>query len=293
MDKSTTILFQKTRKLYLLTVVFFSISNIFSNECYSLNSIKISELSEIQNQTFYLQNKAPKATILIVHGLNLIPSSFNQLAKDLYNNGNSVLRLSLAGSTKSEVDKKLKKSYLLKSWKQDIRCALLKMNQIHAETKKPIKSISQSLGSLLIYWASLVEKVRFHQHVFLAPALKVKWIFSLHKSLFFLNDDFEIPSKNLPEYSSYPFTSLGEYRSVQSLLSELKKREKAPLNLTVFLNPKDELVHYADSMKFFKSLKSTIIIAKKGANSIGAEHLFVDAKTAGDPLYKRIKSSLE
>lgn len=168
------------------------------------------------------------------------------------------------------------------------------MNSIHQRSSKPIKSLSQSLGSLLIYWANHTQKIRFHQHTFLAPALEVKWLFSLHKALFFFSDKFEVPSKNLAEYSSYPFTSLGEYRSVDILLKEVHSFSNISLpNLSVFLNPKDELVHYKDSKIHFHKLNANIQIAKKNDSAIGAEHLFVDRKTAGEGLYKRILTSLE
>lgn len=285
MGQSTSFLFQKTRKLYYLTVVcIFLISSITSKACITPTKVSSTKLFDTTNSSIFYDNSKNvnfKGTVLVIHGLNLIPMAMNDLSKELINRGYSIYRLALSGSLKNQAH--LKNDNIINSWKKDIYCAFEFMTSEFKRTGKPIKSISQSLGSLITFWKLTDSNIRFHRHVFLAPAIKVKWLFSLHKGLFFLDGKTKIPSKNLKEYSSFDFTSLGEYRSVKLIHKIIEENHSYKKNsrISIFLNKDDELIHYKDSISFFKRLGANISTISKPPSSIGHQHLFVDYKTAG------------
>ncbi len=297
MGQVTSILFQKTRKFYYVTVVcIFFISSTTSKACNTPTKVSSTKLFDTTNSSLFYdnsKNKNFKGTVLVIHGLNLIPMAMNDLSLELINRGYSVYRLALTGSLKNQAN--LKNDNIINNWKKDIYCAFELMTVEFKRTNKPIKTISQSLGSLITFWKLTDSKMRFHKHVFLAPAIKVKWLFSLHQGLFFLSGDTKIPSKNLKEYSSFDFTSLGEYRSVKLLHKNIEDNLSYKTNsrITVFLNKEDELIHYKDSISFFNRLGSSVKTITKSPSSIGHQHLFVDYKTAGNANISQFIEALE
>jgi alpha-beta hydrolase superfamily lysophospholipase len=188
----------------------------------------------------------PKATLLLVHGLNLQPSRMDPIANFLSNYGVDVLRVSLSGH---KGDKEEAKAVTRDKWLKDVwahYCIAKKRSQ---ESKTPLHLLGFSLGGLIS--TDLMNhmnsgEVHFDKQVLIAPAITPYWYAKIPANLKFLPDSMFIPSRNDREYRVFKGTSVASYRALVNSVEKTMFSKMANSNIPtlVLIDPEDELVSF-------------------------------------------------
>ena len=234
------------------------------------------KLTSEKNKWFYSDFKNDTAAVIVLaHGLNLLPSKMDLLAKFFNSKKCDVLRLSF-GKNPDSWTTKFSDSY----------DAALEHSEI---LQRPLYFLGYSLGGLIgIHYIAKHPYQQFSKCVLIAPATHTKTYTVIPALLAFLFKKGSLPSLNLEAYREHPRTTLGEYQKVRSLQKEIQKSltiNDINISTLVIANPMDELVSIGKLAKFaalnplWKWLELTnkdSLLPKK------YHHLMIDSESLGE-----------
>ncbi|MEK6556316.1 MAG: alpha/beta hydrolase [Bdellovibrionota bacterium] len=244
------------------------------------------EFGKTEQSVFIRAKKPTTRSVLVIHGLNLLPSKMNSVSEFYYNEGFNVLRLTLQGHDGNwEAYKKVTADI----WIADVEKAFSFITS--SVPGAAIDLFGYSLGAAAGIAAEQNGKLEFERMVLAAPPFEVTRVAALVEALF----DFEnlsIPSRLSPIYiSGYganPATPVKAYKA----LFELRKKiqQNVPQGFVnkpgiVFVSRKDEVVDAVNSVKFVESVSSftTFYVEKKNSNLRPVmNHLIIDEPSLGE-----------
>lgn len=225
------------------------------------------------------------AVVILAHGLNLLPSKMDQLARFFTSKKCDVLRISLGPNSNRWVEK----------FNDDYDKALE-----HAQTlERPLYFVGFSLGALLgVHFQICRPHHQFAKMALIAPATHTHFYTKLPAFLGHFFPKFILPSKNLIEYRSRSGVSLSEYKKMHSLQQEIiSKFTNDSLSTPTLLvtSQRDELVSSSKLTKFAESnpaWKSLEISNNSSQLPKKYHHLMIDLETVGNKEWEKLLNSL-
>ncbi len=236
-------------------------------------------------------------TVLLAHGLNQCPASWQELIDELTGWGMDVLRLGLTGHRGLPFADMHQVSAEI--WHEEFEAAQAMAAERHPDL--PLYLIGYSLGGLLAVATQIRQKrALFDRQILLAPALAVRtytllvlpmtWLFS------------SLPSRSPQAYlANRQGTTASAYRALFRLKSELAKANGVPvLNIPtrVIMRDNDELVSYRGIARFIASHDLdrwqllTIPPCTGNLPDASLRHLIVDSRALGHSVWIRMTQSI-
>ncbi len=259
------------------------------------NSTEV-DLSEL-GRWFAAKGKNCRGTVLLAHGLNQRPESWQELIDKLTEWGLDVFRLGLTGHRGLPFADMHQASAEI--WLEEFEAAQAMAAERHPDL--PLNLIGYSLGGLLAVTTQIRQnRALFDRQVLLAPALVVRtytllvlpmtWLFS------------SLPSRSPRAYlANRQGTTASAYRALFRLKAELDKANGSPLlNIPtrVIMRDKDELVSYRGIARFIASHDldhwRLLTIPPRSGDLLDTSfhHLIVDSRTLGHFAWKQMMATI-
>ena len=265
--------------------------------CSPIKSAALTDTLALQSQNpRWVTSSAqpPRGTALILHGLNLRPSSMDEIAEHVASLGLDTYRLSLAGHADAPAP-----AITTAMWENDLAEAFALAKQ--RQPGKPIYILGYSIGGLLaVHFVSRHPEIQPHAMILLAPALSLKLIAqSIALTSLFPESELALPSLSPPHYRRLPGTPLRWYNNLRTMLNEispLSQPGKLALIPTLVLgNPRDELVSLTGIQSWIEdnSLSDKWCVAKlypSHRNPALPEHLVIDRASLGAEQWIKLTS---
>lgn len=245
---------------------------------------------------------------LVIHGLNLKPSTMIAINATLMTAGIAVLQLSLQGHGHSHdgisnTSAKRQRMQLFKS----VSHATWYGQALHAyhyakkRSKKegvPLFLVAYSFGGLLGTDLFASEpSVQFDKMVLFSPAFNVtfgyglKWLFIFPRLV--------IPSFAPRDYRANWGTPIAAYRALFKTIDHFKTHLKEKVNIPtlIFIDPDDELVSYCHLKNLVRSEKLTqwriLPVAKSPSNQLTSpHHLIIDPASLGVQAWSKVEEKM-
>jgi esterase/lipase len=244
----------------------------------------------------------PRATAVVVHGLNLNPDAMRDIERALYDADMDVLAVSLSGH-ESGADEQLRLARFRQAsfpvWQQEVEQAV-EHAALHAEAQQlPLFLVGFSMGGLLT-----TDYVNRHPHndvdkmVLLAPALSLRWTSYLLMPLSVL-PNFFLPSIAPDAYRANNYSPVSAYESLYEGLQqfiEQAQSEHLQLPVLVLIDPRDELVSVAGMESLLEELSLESWQLQEVNKSVGAEtvmsHLILGPHSLGEQGWEDVRNRM-
>ncbi|MFV0437722.1 MAG: alpha/beta hydrolase [Desulfopila sp.] len=240
-----------------------------------------------------------RGVVLISHGLNQRPSSWQQLTEHVNQLGLHVYRLALSGHRGRGFDDMLQVNASL--WEEEFRAAYQEIARRFAD--KPHYLLGFSLGCLLALTVQLKDQRRyFSRQLLLAPAIAVQPYTRL--VLLLCNFVDRLPSRSPKQYvANHQGTSAAAYRALFDLLHDFKRFSDLGLidvPTLVAMRSDDELVSYRAIQRCIRRFGldnwQTVRLNQPGSwldRWRTFTHLIVDSHCAGEEVWNRLVLAVE
>lgn len=246
----------------------------------------------LREDTVWLANEgeAPRAVVLVLHGLNLRPSAMNAVAHVLTEHGTRVLRLTLPSAMRER-------------WLASVQQGICVGAQEAQRLGVPLHVVAYSLGALVfvdLLQAQPTLAPRLARVVLLAPAVTPRWYVRLAPMLaWMVGPEYEVPSWSPVAYRRAAGTSVAAYQGVAAAASALWHRSGASINLPtlVMMHPDDEVVSYRALRDFIDAQRLdawTLVPVTPSEQSAHRRyrHLIIDAHSVGEASWRDITSAM-
>ncbi|HCY85409.1 MAG TPA: hypothetical protein DHV36_09780 [Desulfobacteraceae bacterium] len=192
---------------------------------------------------FRADTRAPRAVVLLIHGLNQKPSSWQALTEALNAWDIHVFRLTLRGHGGAAFENM--KPVTMADWRQDFMDGAAELAKAYPGVKKVL--IAYSLGGLVSQETQLAlgEQV-FDAQILMAPSLRLKPYVHLMKPMARFVP--AIPSRTPRDYrANSPSTASAAYLALFGLLASFRSfdcLDTINVNTLVLMHKDDEVVSY-------------------------------------------------
>lgn len=239
-----------------------------------------------KSKWFYTEYKSDtRAVVILVHGLNLLPSKMDELAYFFNSKKCDVLRVSL-GKNPAQWSEKFSDDY----------DAALE----HAEILElPLYFLGYSLGALIgIHYLMKHPHHRISKLALIAPATHTHLYTAFPALLGGLVPNITLPSLNFKNYRDRNGTALKEYKKMHQLQKELKSSfQKNQINIPTLLvvSQKDELIATSRVTKFAESNPywKCLTISNEGTQLPRKyHHLMIDSASLGQQEWTKLLKNL-
>ena len=197
--------------------------------------------------------EAPKAVVLISHGLNNSQACLTGLAKFLTTHPSVVVNLLLSGHDSKE--RITRKDWDL-LWLEDMTSAIHEAHSLARTHQLPLCFFGYSLSCIVFLKALERLDIVFDRVILMSPPLIISKRVRVLEVLGFLGIPW-IPSLNKPEYRVHDYLPIAMYRSLFRLIRGLKTLPAArlPDSGMILLDPCDEMVNYDRVEKWVRQYK--------------------------------------
>jgi len=247
--------------------------------------------------------QSPRASCLLLHGLNLRPEKMSTLADLLVTQGIACLIVALTGHQGSDQrSRQLLEKIDSQIWRNEVDAAWQELTR-QGQKRGPLFLLGYSLGGLLALDLLIRQPlVQIHQIFFLAPAFAIRPRSEafLH-SLRFLPKSWWIPSLNQSDYLMHKQgMTVAGYLALLKLFSEVQKNAKRNLpNLNVpslvIMDKRDVLISSTRVQDFIlrnnlKRWRVEWIQSQKLRKPIQDFHTVVDQAGLGSQEWQRLST---
>jgi len=226
-----------------------------------------------------------KAVVVLAHGLNLLPSKMDEIAKFLALKKCDVLRISISENP----DK----------WLMDFGDsydAALEHSEI---LQRPLYFVGYSLGGLLgVHYIIKHPYQQFTKTVLIAPPTHTKAYILLPALLALIFPNGSLPSLNLENYRARGRTKFKEYKKLLHIQKEIRsdlKKNELNISTLVVINRHDELVASKRVALFaaFNPLWKTLTLTNQESDLPRKyHHLMIDSASLGDQEWNKLLKNL-
>ncbi|MBF0299753.1 MAG: hypothetical protein HQK51_13595 [Oligoflexia bacterium] len=200
---------------------------------------------------------------------------------------------------------------IFKEWKKRVQDGyelskdLMRKNERENKKMKFI-FVGYSLGAALGF--DLIRSVKnedriFDKMILLAPAITLRWYTKLIKAFYIFGEEFNISSRNHPEYRYKDSTTIAEYKALFNILEENENKlssKSRDINIStlVLMDSQDELISFENTKEFikkntltkwsFQEIKKDATLKKQKI----PKHLIVDENAIGVDAWKKLKQQI-
>ncbi len=238
---------------------------------------------------------APKAVVLMLHGLNLRPAKMDGWAHALSKRGALVMRVALYGHSADKTHMKIAHP---DRWRQQFSELMDMAQQQSLAHQIPIYFVGFSLGALVgLEWLSNHEQALIKKMVLIAPAIAIPWYSQAAVGfLSVFGTKLTLPSRSPKDYRANSGTSVAAYQALFALKNALEQRQFKNTNkdTIVLIDKYDELVPSSDIKNIINQYRLSLwkldIVDNRFAHkNYGFRHLMVDENAVGPELWAEIK----
>ncbi|SHO46573.1 alpha/beta hydrolase [Desulfopila aestuarii] len=248
---------------------------------------------------FYAENDIVLGVVLLVHGLNQRPSSWQEMILYLNRKGLHVYRLALKGHR--GLDMHDMETVHAGVWEEELREAVNELKRSYPDTPRYLMGFS--MGALLALTVQLKDKKQyFDRQVLFAPAVAVQ-----HYTRLVLPICQMLPSLPSRSPRSYVANSEGTtaeaYRALFQLEHDFRRCESLQiLNIPtlVLMRSDDELISYKRLLQLIRNeaLDNWRMVHLTDDSSFISRwmtyrHLIVDRESAGEMIWSQILRELD
>jgi len=241
---------------------------------------------------------APKAAVLMVHGLNNTTFVMKDLAELFNSEDVLVYQIGLTGHQDEDQAQRYKKLESVKAhdWKEDILGPLKKLKKDHP--KLPLYFAGYSTGGLLGALLQAEGHIELEKMLLFEPALKLNGLTHLIRTLSFF------PSLSLESFApekyrankNMPMSAYNTFFDVYNEFNELKSYDKLNIPTALFIDKSDELVSFKRTKKFLENEKLSqwqIFEVKKSRDAKEKyKHLATDERSMGKEAWELTRSRI-
>jgi esterase/lipase len=247
---------------------------------------------------FFQAKKDPTAVTLVAHGLNVKPERMESIVHWLIDSGSDVFLLRLAGHADDLVPIA---NVTLKDWKLDADRAWQSANHHAKKNSLPLYFVGYSFGALLLqYMIHTTDRmIHFDKQVLIAPATGVRTFPKLIRALFFLGDQFLMPSFTPNGYRHNSSLPIRSYKIMIHMEKVLRKDKSTRIALPtlIVIDPKDELVSSVALQKIASdavhgNYSFCLLDSKTADRSTRYHHLIINESTMGGENWKKFKTEV-
>lgn len=250
------------------------------------------------SQWFCSHASSPSAAVLLVHGLNQKPSSWNELIAYLNGLDLHVYRLALKGHRGLGFDDM--HAVNVDIWEREFLDSYDEIQKCNPGL--PVYLVAYSLGSLVAMSVQLkLNKRLFDRQVLLAPALAIRPYTRL--VLFLCRIYKYLPSRSPNQYvANSEGTTSEAYRALFQLEKELRMMTNmSTLNIPtrVMMRRDDELISYRGTARFMQDhgldkwkMISLVDASCRWRCTFSYKHLIVDRRSAGNEVWSRMTTEM-
>ncbi len=238
-----------------------------------------------------------RATFIVAHGLNLLPSRMNELCDFLQGSEFEVYRLALSGH-RGNFDEL--KTVTRAQWLVDFKTVYEIAKAKAPVHPTPIYFLGFSMGGLLgVDAAASDSQIHFDKMILFAPAFATHVPSWLTKFVQMLFPQFIIPSSAPRDYRVYDHVPLKAYGALFDSIAALKTSDLLNVDVPtqVFIHPKDHLV----SEKGLKRLVEEKHLTHWSFDTVSVEdtgrvpqtyHLIIDKVSLGVSEWSRVTEKI-
>lgn len=242
---------------------------------------------------------APKAVVVLAHGLNLKPEKMDGWAEALHEHGAAVLRIGLFGHRGTGTPMGEASAQM---WQEEFKTEAEEARALAQKYKVPLYFLGFSLGAVvgLDWQAAQGPQKGFDKMVLIAPALVLPW-YSRQAIRFFsmFGRSFMLPSRSPVDYRANKGTSIAAYEALFDIKALLEKTAYTNTNLDtlVFIDKDDELISsegIKQVMKKYHLNKWELNLVDNGFayRNHGFRHLMVDQDSMGPDLWRDLTTRI-
>ena len=243
------------------------------------------------------QNAPITGVVLLTHGLNQNPDTFESLRAFMREQGLTTCQLQLLGH---EADKKSKHAATSAAWYAQFSEAVHTISERYPNT--PFSALGYSIGAALtVAYIDRSETQPFDHLLFIAPAFSLKWytwFIRLLQPLRFFN--LSIPSMSPKQYRAHRSTSLDSYAAAFTLVDDIGALKHPAvfenIHTQIVISDDDEVVSSAGVRAWLKRNgleRWHVERIKHSADSTDRyDHLLVDESSAGPAGWNALKMAV-
>lgn len=288
----------------LLGVITLTIFGLYIVSCATVDLMKIEKDERFLDNSIWVDEpagKAPKAIVILLHGLNLRPAKMDGWASLLSSHGALVMRFALFGHTGTEGQMGQVNETI---WRQQFAETVKEAQARAAELKVPIHFVGFSLGALLgLEWLSAqteLSEPSINKMVLIAPAIATPWYSRTAVSIIsWLGRTFTMPSRSPKHYRANSGTSVAAYQALfaikKSLLSQKFKNTNLPA--LILIDQYDELIPLDEIKDIIAQHRLSrwqleVVDNRFAHDNYGFRHLMVDEEAVGKPLWDELSQKV-
>src|SRR5579871_6808027 len=260
--------------------------------CVTVGTMKRSKEKMIDMKIYHEEPKGQaKAVVILLHGLNLVPSKMDDWAHILADHGAHVLRWPLYGHTG---DPEHMRSVTAEDWRKQFKDIALLGEAKAKELSVPLYFFGFSLGALVaLAWLAHEEHPAVEKMVLIAPAISVPWYSrALINALAVFGHGLILPSRSPAQYRANPGTSVAAYLALFALKDSLEasKYKNANVKTLILIDRHDELVNSQEIRDIIARFNLgqwnlEIVDNRFAYDNYGFRHLMVDQEAMGKELF--------
>lgn len=244
--------------------------------------------------------QAPKAVVLMLHGLNLKPARMDGWAQLLSAHGGKVMRFALhghAGEAKHMAEVKAE------HWHEQFNKAIQEAHQHAQKLQVPLYFVGFSLGALVaLEWLATQPETKLYinKMLLIAPAIATPWYSRAAAGLLSVfSKNLTLPSRSPKQYRANAGTTVAAYDALFKLKKSLEEArfKNANLPTLVLIDKHDELVpsERIKNIIVDHSLgrwELSIVDNRFAQENYGFRHLMVDQESVGPHLWAELSQQV-
>jgi len=250
------------------------------------------------NNSIYIDEPtdAPKAVVLMLHGLNLKPARMDGWAQLLSAHGAKVMRFALhghAGVQKHMAEVKAE------HWHEQFSKAIQEAHDQAQKLQVPLYFVGFSLGALVaLEWLATQPETKLYinKMLLIAPAIATPWYSRAAAALLSVfSKSVSLPSRSPKQYRANAGTTVAAYKALFRLKKSLEEAcfKNANLPTLVLIDRHDELVPSARIKNIIANhslgrWELSIVDNRFAQENYGFRHLMVDQESVGPNLWAEL-----
>jgi esterase/lipase len=233
---------------------------------------------------------------LLVHGLNTNPQKMLSLAKELNQDGQVVVLVSLTGH---HGDSAAFGHVTPDIWLNDLEEGFHQAEAAASQYRLPLNFVGYSLGAAVGIDLIIQRHVHFDRMILLAPALQLRKTSGFVRALDILGPQFVVPSFSPKEYRANSGTTMAAYDSLFSIGRRIRRAgaanfHQANVPTLILIDPADELVspvglHQFVEQHHLSKWKIQDVSNNEATVRPKYHHLIIDQASLGSREWLRVK----